>query len=98
MLDKLAKDIGVFLEMIGPLSDNALMEMSKDDGYVTSILYSADRSSVRNFFADLGHFALSQFNALTDDDKQRLESAVGKLFLSTREGIANISAERAPDN
>jgi hypothetical protein len=61
-------------------------------------LFSVDRSSVRDLFADLGHFALSRFSALADDDKQRLESTVGKLFLNAREGIAAIGAERAADN
>jgi hypothetical protein len=59
---------------------------------------SADRSSIRDQFADLGRFALSRYTALADDDKERLESAVGKLFLNAREGITAIGAERAADN
>jgi hypothetical protein len=50
--------------MNGLLSDSALMEMSKDDAYITSKEFSADRSSVRDLVADLGHFALSRFTAL----------------------------------
>jgi hypothetical protein len=72
--------------------------MSKDDEHVISKRFSTDRSSVRDLFADLGHFALSRFTALADEDKQRLESAVGKLFLNAREGINAIGAERAADN
>jgi hypothetical protein len=74
------------------------MEMSKDDAHVTSKEFSADRSSIRDLFADLGHFALSRYTALADDDKERLESAVGKVFRNAREGITAIGAERTADN
>jgi hypothetical protein len=43
-------------------------------------------------------FAISRFTALADEDKQRLESAVGKLFLNAREGINAIGTERAANN
>jgi hypothetical protein len=98
MLDKLAGDLRDILEMIGPISNGALMEMSKDDTYVASKEFPAGKSSVRDLFADLGHFDLSRYTALADDDKERLESAVGKLLLKDREGITAIGAERAADN
>jgi hypothetical protein len=82
----------------GPLRDSDLLQMSKDDARVTSKQFYTDRSSVRDLFADLGHFALSRFTALADEDKQRLESAVGNLSLNDREGINAIGAERAADN
>jgi hypothetical protein len=98
VLDKLAGDLRDLLEMNGPLSDSDLIQMSKNDAHVTSKQFYTDRSSVRDLFADLSHFALSRFTALADEDKQRLESAVGKLFLNAREGINAIGAESAADN
>jgi hypothetical protein len=98
MLDKLAGDLRDMLEMNGPIRNGALMEMSKDDACVTSKELSADRSSIRDMFAYLGHFSLSRYTALADEEKERLESAVGKLFLNAREGITAIGAERAVDN
>jgi hypothetical protein len=65
---------------------------------VTSKEFYTDRSRVRDLFADLSHFALSRFTALVDEDKQRLESAFGKLFLNAREGINAIGAESDSDN
>jgi hypothetical protein len=82
--------------MNGPISNGALMEMSQDDACVTSKELSADRSRFRDLFADLGHFALSRYTALADDDKERLESAVGKLFLNAREGITAIAQSVPP--
>jgi hypothetical protein len=72
--------------------------MSKDDEHVISKRFSTDRSSVRDLFADLGHFALSRFTALADEDMQHIESAVGKLFLNARELINAIGAERTAVN
>jgi hypothetical protein len=59
MLGKLAGDLRHILGVNGPISNGALMEMSKDDACVTSKEFSADRCSIRDLFADLGLFALS---------------------------------------
>jgi hypothetical protein len=72
------------------------MEMWKDDACVTSKQFSADRSSVRDLLADLGHFALSRYTALADDD-ERLDACRREVFLNAREGITAIGAERAAD-
>jgi hypothetical protein len=91
MLDKLAGHLRDILEMNCQISNCDMMEMSQDDACVTSKDLSADRSSFRDMFADLGHFSLSRYTALADDDKERLEFAVGKLFLNAREGITAIA-------
>jgi hypothetical protein len=96
MLDKLAGDQRDILVMNGPIRNGALMEISKDDACVPSKEFSADRSSVRALFADLGHSALSRYTGLADDDKERLESAVGGLFLNARECITAIGADVPP--
>jgi hypothetical protein len=92
MLDKLAGDLRDLLEMNGPLSDSDLIKMSKDDAHVIPKQFSADRSSVRDLFADLGHFALYRFSALADEDRQRLEYDIVKLFLNALESINAIDA------
>jgi hypothetical protein len=84
--------------MNGPVSNGALMEMSKDDSSVTSKEFSAYKCSIRDLFADLGLFAPFRYTALADDDKEHLESVVGKLILNVRQGITAIGAERAADN
>jgi hypothetical protein len=41
---------------------------------------------------------MSRYTALADDDKDRLESAAGELFLNARQGITALGAECAADS
>lgn len=72
--------------------------MSKDNAYVTSEEFYADRSSVLYILEYIGDFDLSQFIALIDDYKKRVDSAVEKLFLIYCEFLTAIGADRASDN
>jgi hypothetical protein len=72
--------------------------LSADIQRVTQGSYSATRVSIRNFVADLGHFALNRWRALPDNSERQLEDGIGLLFLSAIESISIIAAERDSSN
>eukprot|EP00171_Calliarthron_tuberculosum_P004072 IDg4072t1 len=65
--------------------------VSEQDPMLDKLASDLKGRSVRDLFADLGHFALSRFTALADEDKRHLESAVGSCF-SRLWNVSHLSA------
>jgi hypothetical protein len=94
MLRHLVANLKILLEAEGSMSTDDITTLSADIQRVTRGCYSATRMSIRNFVADLGHFALIRWRALPDNGKRELEDGIGLLLLSAIESISSIAAER----
>jgi hypothetical protein len=94
MLRSLVTNLTLLLEVKEPISAEDETNLSAEIQRVTLGSYSATRVSIRNFVADLGHFALNRWRVLPDKGKRQLEDGIGLLFLSAIESISLIAAER----
>jgi hypothetical protein len=94
MFRSLVTNLKLLLEVEGPISADDKITLSADVQHVTLGSYSATRTSIRNFVADFGHFALNRWRALPDKGKRQLEVSIGLLLLSAIESISLIAAKR----
>jgi hypothetical protein len=94
MLRNLVRNLKLLLEAERPMPTEDVTNQFADVQCVTRRSYLATRVSIRNFFANLGHFALIRWRDLPNNDKRELEDGIGLLFLSAIERTSITAAER----